>query len=84
MRSITIHKLDDDVGDKIEQIARKNGMSLNQAIKGLLREAVGLEDAASAKKRKEFSDLFGTWSEKEAADFAERVREFDNVDEGEW
>jgi len=49
-----------------------------------LRKALGLEDTGRADHRADFADLFGTWSNKEADRFNERVREFEEVDEEDW
>ncbi len=83
MKSITIHKLDDDLGERLGQMAKRDGVSLNQLVKRLLRKSVGL-DSPRPDHREEFSDLFGTWTEEEADAFNKRLKDFDQIDEEEW
>ena len=84
MRSITIHKLDDELGDKLAQVAERNGTSLNQVVKQLLRKALGLDTGSPTNHRSEFEDLFGTWTDAEANGFNQRIREFDEIDSEDW
>lgn len=43
MKSITIHRLDDDLEARLGELAAQRGLSLNQLIKNLLRERLGLD-----------------------------------------
>lgn len=45
---------------------------------------MGLDAVAQPDRRSDFEDLFGTWTEAEAAEFRERVRDVDVIDEEEW
>ena len=83
MKSITIHKLDDELNGELTERAERTGTSLNQTIKRLLRRAVGL-DEANTSHRADFEDLFGTWSTAEAEVFDSRVRDLGEIDESEW
>ena len=84
MKSITIHKLDDQVSRLLEERAKRQNMSLNQVIKGILRSALGLNEQTLPDYQGEFEDLFGTWSDEEAAAFEARVAELDVIDASEW
>ena len=84
MKSFTIHKLEDEVYEKLEELARREQMSINKTAKKLLRKALGVGDSSVAERRKHFEEFFGTWTEEEAAEFEEAVRVFDEIDEESW
>lgn len=84
MKSITIHKLEDRVVAVIERIANQEGSSLNKTIKRLLASAVGLGPEDKDKNQKEFSDLFGVWSEEEFKDFQKGTQDFAKTDPKDW
>lgn len=84
MKSFTIHKLDDEASELLEQRARREGTSVNKLAKRLLRKALGLEEQQMVDYRSDFLDLFGTWSKEEAAEFDRAVAEFEVVDEADW
>ena len=57
MRSLTIHKMDDDLAERIEDEAAQQKTSLNQVVKRLLRRALGL---AEQRDGDEVTEVFGT------------------------
>ena len=84
MKSFTIHKLDDETGARLEELARREQASINKTAKKLLRKALGVGDSSVADRRKNFEKFLGTWTEEEAAEFEEAVRVFDEIDEESW
>lgn len=82
MKSLTIHNIEPEVGNAIEQIAQHTGLSQNKVIKRLLRKALGLEETKPA--RQDFSAFCGLWSEEEAMLFEEAIRPFEQIDEELW
>jgi len=83
MKSITIHKLDDELEKVIVAKARERGVSQNQLIKELLRNALGLEDI-KRDHRADFEEFLGIWTDEDVAAFEERTASFREVDEAEW
>lgn len=84
MSSITIHNLDDPLDSMIREKAKKEGLSLNNTIKKLLHEAVGLTPRPSESREQEFLDLFGVWSAKEAKAFHQQISELEKIDQSDW
>ena len=84
MKSFTIHKLDDETGERLEKLARRERASINQTAKKLRRAALGVEGASAAERRRDFEEFFGDWTEDEAAEFDEAVRVFEAIDEDSW
>jgi plasmid stability protein len=82
MKSLTIHNLDTEVSNAIEDIARRTGLSQNKVIKKLLREALNLED--TKEPRQDFAEFCGLWSGGEAESFSKAVGTFDQIDEEMW
>jgi negative regulator of replication initiation len=83
MKSITIHDLDSDLYKSIQSQATSQGLSLNKAIKQLLRKSLGLPHKYAEKR--DFSKFVGVWSKKEADEFDKIINEeFENIDEEDW
>ena len=83
MKSITIHGLDDDLDEEIRRKAGEEGLSLNKTLKMLVRAALGMgEDPPD--RRKDFQDLFATWSRADLEAFGLATAEFGLVDPEDW
>ncbi len=77
MKSITIHKLDQELYQKLLDISQLQNTSINKLVKRLLRNSLGLTEKPT--KKRDLSFLTGTWSEKEAKEFDDAIAFFDNV-----
>ncbi len=79
MKSITVHNIDSQASRKIEELARKNGASLNKTIKMLLYDALGLN-----KRKQDFSEFCGVWSKDEANVFDQKTAELREIEPDQW
>jgi len=79
-------RYDDDLAREIDELARREGISRNRAVVRLLKEAAGVDDGDSPQRRIGDSlDWFiGSWTEQQAKEFEEAVRDFEVVDEEMW
>lgn len=86
MNQLTIRGFDEDLDRYIRALARSEGISLNQAALRLLRKASGLGAAVGGRGAvgDALDEFFGTWSDEEAGEFMDVVRDFDRIDEGLW
>jgi plasmid stability protein len=85
MKSITIHKLDNDLDALIRDRARREGISLDKTVKKLLEESLGIKPKdEDNRKEEEFLDIFGAWSEEEACEFDRTTRDFEKIDLKDW
>ena len=84
MKSITIHNLEPDLERGIVDYAKKYGLSLNKAIKRLLRESMNLSPEKKSGKKADFSDLAGTWTQEEYDEFEKNTAIFEKIDEEMW
>lgn len=82
MKSLTIHNLDTEVSNAIEDIAKRTGLSQNKVIKRLLRRALNLED--TKEHRPDFAEFCGLWSGEETKSFNNAVSAFEQIDEEMW
>ncbi len=84
MKSITIHHLEPNLANLIEREAEKNGLSLNKTIKKILTSALGLSRGETVNRRKNFEDLCGLWSKKDADLFKKSSEMFERIDPEDW
>ena len=84
MKSITLHNLDNKTVEKVEQLARESGKSLNKTIKDLLNKALGLEPDLEHARRKEFDEFIGVWGKDDLKSFGEATHDFGEVNEDDW
>jgi hypothetical protein len=84
MKSITIHGLEDPLDSLIREKAKKQGLSLNKTIKNLLAESLGITPKSDESRKKDFLDLFGTWSQEEARAFTARTADLEKIDPEDW
>ena len=81
MKSITIHGIEDFLDKKIQEKSKLLGLSQNKTIKTLLEDS--LIDK-SEKRKSEYFDLFGCWSDAEKVEFDNSIKIFDEVNELDW
>lgn len=82
MKSITVHKLDQELHTHLQNQAKAEGLSLNKMIKKLLRQALGLDPLP--RKKIDFSEFAGSWSEEELKSFEKSTVDFNEIDSSEW
>lgn len=84
MKSITIHDLDNTLAQHIEEKAKGQGISLNQTIKKLLRESLGIAVNTAKARQSEFMDIFGAWSKKDEHAFNAKAKSLEHIDKEDW
>ena len=79
-------RYDEILARKIDDLARREGVSRNQAVLRLLRRGAGIERGGGQQEMIGDSlDWFvGSWTEEEAREFDEAVADFGKVDEALW
>ncbi len=82
MKSITVHKLDAELYAQLQKEAKSEGLSLNKLVKKILRRSLGLDPIP--RKKIDFSDFVGSWSEEELASFEKLTMDFDQIELNEW
>ena len=86
MNQIMIRGLDDELSASVRRLAKRDGLSMNQAALKLLRKDAGLADGTRGAETagSSLDDLFGTWSREEAEAFNAALEVFETADESAW
>ena len=86
MNQLTVRGFDDELAERIQRLAKRDGTSLNQAALKLLRKGAGLADPNHRADTvgSSLDHLIGTWSEDEASELDAALEELDVIDEAAW
>ena len=86
MNQLTVRGFDDELSAVMHGLARREGISLNQAALRLLRKGAGITDSKRNPNAigSSLDDLFGVWSQDEAESFDSALEIFGTVDEAAW
>ncbi len=85
MKTISLRGIDEETAAKLKEEALRKNLSVNALILQLIQRGIGLKVPSG--RRPVFHDLdalAGTWTEEEAAEFLESIRDFEEVDEELW
>ena len=85
-RQLTIRGFDPTVEARIESLARREGLSLNQAVMKLLRRATGLDEAPASDRSVgvALDHLAGTWTAADERAFARATGALEAIDHDLW
>jgi len=86
VNQITIHDLDEEMGEAIRRLAERDGTSLSHAAFELLRIGAGMINPTLERPNvgSSLDRYIGSWTAAEADEFDAAVQEFETVDETAW
>ena len=86
MNQLTVRGFDDDLSAYMQRLARREGISLNQAALRLLRKGAGLSDGRGRPGTigPSLDHLFGVWTAAEADEIDSALEEFNTIDQTAW
>jgi len=86
MNQLTLRGFDDELGQRLRELAEKEHLSLNKAALKLLRQATGLDarDPSSKRIGSALNEFIGCWTPSEAQEFDRQVKVFEQVDPELW
>ena len=86
MNQLTLRGFDDELSDGIRRLAKREGISLNQAALRLLRKGAGIVEDTDGENTvgSSLDHLIGTWTQAEADEMDAALEEFEKVDESLW
>jgi len=85
MSAITVRNLPPDLARVIRQKAKREKISMNRVVIGLLEEATGLGKRAEAEVlHHELDHLTGVWSQEEYEEIMEAVKEQRRIEPEVW
>ena len=84
MNQITVRGFDDELSACLRRLAKREGLSLNQAALRLLRRGAGLAEGPDRADTvgDSFDRLIGSWTQADEMEAA--LKEFETVDETAW
>jgi hypothetical protein len=79
-------RYDDALAREIEELARREGISRNQAAVRLLRKGARLDEPERGREviGNSLDWFIGSWTEEQARELEEAVADFERVDEALW
>ena len=86
MNQLTVRGFDDELSASLQRLAKREGVSLNQAALRLLRKGAGLTDGTGGADivGSSLDHLIGRWTPAEADEMDSALREFETIDEAAW
>ena len=86
MKQLTVRLSEPELQRRIEDLAKREHLSLNQAVLKLLRRSVGLgpDSGENIPIGEDIDRFVGTWSDAEAREFERAVEVFERIDEEFW
>lgn len=84
MKQLTIRGFDDELAAYVEDLARREGISLNRAVMRLLRRGADLDHGKADVVGTSLDHLTGTWSSEEADRIDRALEDFSRIDEAMW
>ena len=82
MKSITVHNIDSEIVEFIEEKAREWDLSLNKTIKRILKKYKS--ESKPNNEKKDFFQFIGKWTEEEFNEFQKNTEIFNKIDEDLW
>lgn len=82
MSQITLRQIPDVLDQQLRSLAGKNKTSLNKIVLSLLMKILGLPD--NSDKKRDLTDLCGTWNKHQYDEFQNNTEEFNKIDPEIW
>ena len=84
MSQITLRGIDPEIEQKVRQISKSTGKSLNKVIQEIIYQHIGVDQKGKKSASHSLRKLAGGWSEKDALEISEAIKAFDQIDEAMW
>ena len=86
MNQITVRGFDDELSACLRRLAKREGLSLNQAALRLLRRGAGLAEGPGRGDTvgASFDRLIGSWTQADADEMEAALEESETIDETAW
>ena len=84
MNQLTLRGFDDELAKYIQDLAQREGISLNRAAMRLIRRGADLDHGSANVVGSSLDHLMGTWSSDEADRIDRALKDFSHIDEAMW
>ena len=82
MSQITLRQIPEVLDKQLRSLASKNKTSLNKVVLSLLMESLGI--SSNSEKKRDLTDLCGTWSNEQNDEFQRNTEDFNQIDREIW
>ena len=82
MSQITLRQIPDALEKQLRSLASKNKTSLNKVVLTLLMKSLGI--SAESGKKRNLTDLCGTWTRNQFKEFQRNTEDFNRIDPEIW
>lgn len=82
MSQITLRQIPDILDKQLRSLASKNKTSLNKIVLSLLMKDLGL--SVNSGKKRDLTDLWGTWTRNQYDEFQKNTEDFSQIDPELW
>lgn len=83
MKTISVHGIDKEIEERLNERAKKEGKSVNKIVKELIARALGMGEKPPD-NRALFEDLSGVWTEEDEREFLASIADLEKTDEKDW
>ncbi len=84
MNQLTLRGFDDELAKCIQDLAQREGISLNRAAMRLIHRGANLDHGEANAVGSSLDHLMGTWSSDEADRIDRALKDFSHIDEAMW
>lgn len=84
MKSITIHNLEESLLALLHEKANNEGRSINQTVKSILEQTLGIKKNKNPLHLAEFESFCGIWKNKDLEAFEKSTKDFNDIDMEDW
>jgi hypothetical protein len=84
LKSLTIHNIDNSLLMLLREKAKKEDKSINQTVKEIMEQSVGIKSKKNDAYNSEFKDLCGIWPENDVWEFENATSDFEKIDSEDW
>ena len=82
MKSLTVYNMEPALYEKIEQLAKEQGISQNKTIKRILMMALNI--VPSEKQKIDFSSIYGMWQKEDDEEISKALEDTRQIDLTAW
>lgn len=84
MRQLTVRGVDPQLAQRLDEEARRRGLSKNRTVLALLREALKLTRNQGPREYHDLDHLAGSWTHEEAEEFNKTLKEIRRIEPEMW
>jgi hypothetical protein len=81
---LTIHNLDEDLVSRLREEAQRRGVAVDALVAQVIQEKLPPPEAFNGTVQRDVTGLAGVWTDEDAREFFEAIKDLEQVDEELW